>query len=194
MPQPQIPSQLELQTLSILWSNGPSTVSQVSELFPDQKKRAYTTYLSVLQNLEKKKLVKSKRSGRANIYSVTKERRTVITPILKGLIQNVFAGSLGEAMEALLAADQLTPEEKTSLNRALRAHPTAARQLAPRKATKKATRKKRAATKKSSATTTPPKKSPKKAKKKVAKKAPVKKATARKSAKKTTRRRKTEEA
>ena len=52
------PSNLELQALSVLWHDGPSTVSAVLETLPDGKDRAYTTVLSVLQSLERKKLVK----------------------------------------------------------------------------------------------------------------------------------------
>ena len=147
------PSDLEIQALSVLWSEGPSTVSTVIELFPDGKERAYTTILSVLQSLEKKKLVKSSRDGRANTYAATKSCAAVMQPLMRQLVQNAFAGSVGDAASIILSTGNLTPEEKTALGRELTAHKAMA---------KKKTARKKVAKKKV-------------AKRKVAKKAPKKK-------------------
>ena len=62
------PSQLELQALSVLYSLGPSTVAVIRDHLPDEKPRAYTTVLSVMQGLERKQLVKHTREGRLYIY------------------------------------------------------------------------------------------------------------------------------
>ena len=51
MARPIHPSNLELQALSVLWHEGPSTVAAVHETLPDRKDRAYTTVLSVMQVL-----------------------------------------------------------------------------------------------------------------------------------------------
>ncbi|GHC51764.1 BlaI/MecI/CopY family transcriptional regulator [Roseibacillus persicicus] len=186
------PSELELQALSVLWSNGPSTVNTVIELFPDGKERAYTTILSVLQSLEKKNLVTSTRDGRANTYSAAKEQSVVMRPIVQELVQNAFAGSIGDAARSILSAGSLTPEEKEALGRELTAHKAMAKKKtakktaakkAVKKVAKKATKKvaKKAASKKVAKKAT--KKVAKKATKKVAKKA-SKKAAKKKVAKK----------
>ncbi len=172
------PSSLEIQALSVLWSNGPSTVSEVIELFPDNKERAYTTILSVLQNLEKKSLVKSSRSGRANTYAATKGQAAIMIPLLKELIQNAFAGSVGDAARAILSAGKLTPEEKTALGQELTAH----KAMAKKKTAKKKTANK--AAKKKVAKKAVKKKVAKKAAKKVAKKKVAKKKVAKKATKK----------
>ena len=48
-----LPSDLELQALSVVYSEGASTVATVLEQLPDQRDRAYTTILSVMQSLER---------------------------------------------------------------------------------------------------------------------------------------------
>ena len=54
MKNPQ-PSNLEMQILSVLWEHGPSTVRDILGKIPDGKKRAYTTVLTMMQIMEKKK-------------------------------------------------------------------------------------------------------------------------------------------
>ena len=174
------PSDLEIQALSVLWSNGPSTVNTIIELFPDGKDRAYTTILSVMQSLERKKLVKSSRNGRANTYAATKGQSAVMAPLMRELVLNAFSGSVGDAARAILSTGTLTPEEKTALGRELTAHKAMAKKKTARKKKAAPVRKKVA---KKAAKRKVTKKAAKKkvAKKKVAKK---KKASKKKAAKK----------
>lgn len=172
------PSDLEVQALSVLWSNGSSSVSTIIELFPDGKERAYTTVLSVMQSLEKKKLVKSTRNGRAYLYAASKEQSIVMAPLLKELIQNAFAGSVGDAARAILSTGALTPEEKIALVRELTAHKVMAKKKTAKKKKAAPVRKKvakKAAKKKVAKKVTKKKVAKKAAKKKVAKKAAKKK-------------------
>ena len=76
------PSDLELQVLSVLWEIGPATVRQLRRAMPDGKKRAYTTVLSVLQVMEKKRLVTHDRQGMTHVYRPTVRRRQVLGPLL----------------------------------------------------------------------------------------------------------------
>ena len=181
------PSDLEVQALSVLWSHGSSSVSTIIELFPDGKERAYTTVLSVMQSLERKKLVKSTRGGRAYVYTATQDQFTVMLPLLKELIQNAFAGSVGDASRAILSTGALTPEEKTALVRELTAHKVMAKKKTARKKKAAPARKKvakKAAKKKVARKVAKKKVAKKAAKKKVAKKKVAKKAAKKKVAKK----------
>ena len=69
------PSDLELQVLTLLWQRGPSSVHDLRQVLPDGKERAYTTVLTVMQNMEKKNLVGHTQQGQANIYHALAERR-----------------------------------------------------------------------------------------------------------------------
>jgi len=87
------PSDVELQVLSLLWREGPLTARQVLERLPDGKERAYTTVLTTLQVMEKKKLVTHERNGVAHVYSAIVKQNQVLRPLLRGLIDKVFGGS-----------------------------------------------------------------------------------------------------
>lgn len=96
------PSELELQVLSVLWDQGPSTAREVLDLLPDGKIRAYTTVLSVMQVMEKKGLLKHRVQGKAHVYRPTVERQEVVGPLLRGLVQTVFGGNSAGALQCLL--------------------------------------------------------------------------------------------
>lgn len=181
MARPVHPSNLELQALSVLWHEGPSTVNVVMETLPDGKERAYTTVLSVLQNLERKNLVKCERVGRANVYAPAYSQEVIVERATHDFLTNTFGGRLVEALLAILSAGKLTPEEKLNIERELQLHKT----MAAKKTAKKAAVKTAKKAVKKVATKAPAKKAvAKKAAKKAAPKAPAKKAPAKKAAKK----------
>ena len=184
------PSNLELQALSVLWHEGPSTVATVNELLPDGKERAYTTVLSVMQSLERKNLVKRVRVGRAHVYEAAYSQEVIVQRATQNFLTNTFGGRLGEALLAILSAGTLTPEEKTNIERKLQRHKTMAAKKTAKKVAKKAPAKKTAtkapakAPAKKAAKKAPAKKVATKAVKKVAKSA-KKAASAKKAVKKT---------
>ena len=110
-PKTNQPSDLELQLLSVLWEKGPSTVRELLSSLPDGKVRAYTTVLTVMQNLEKKGLVNRTSRGAAHVYHPTETQQTTLRPMLQSLIQNVFQGRVSNVMQHLLE-DSNVPEEE----------------------------------------------------------------------------------
>lgn len=182
MAKPSHPSNLELQALSVLWHDGPSTVNAVHGSLPDGRERAYTTVLSVMQSLERKKLVKRIRSGRAHTYEPAYSQEVIVRRATDDFITNAFGGRLGEAVLATLSAGSLTLEEKTNIERELQRHKT----MAAKKTVKKAAAKpaSKPAAKKVAKKAPAKKAAAKKAVKKAAKKAPAKKAPAKKAVKK----------
>ena len=105
------PSNLELQALSVLWENGPSTARQVMQAMPDGKQRAYTTVLSVLQVLEKKSLVEHTTQGNAHVYRPIVTKRQILKPMLGDMVRNFFGGSPSEAMQFLIQETPVSDDE-----------------------------------------------------------------------------------
>jgi predicted transcriptional regulator len=176
MTSPSQPSNLELQALSVLWHEGPSTVATVLEMLPDKKDRAYTTVLTVMQSLERKHLVKRVLAGRAHVYEASYSQEMIVRRATQDFLTNAFGGRLAEALLAILSTGTLTPEEKTNIERELQRHKTmAAKKTAKKVAAKPAKKAVKKVAKKAPA---------KKAVKKAAPKAPAKKAPAKKAAKK----------
>ena len=192
MARPSHPSNLELQALSVLWHEGPSTVATVLETLPDKKDRAYTTVLTVMQSLERKNLVKRVLVGRAHVYESAYAQEVIVQRATHDFLTNAFGGRLGEALLAILSAGTLTPEENTNIERELQRHKTMAAKKTPaKKAAKKAVKKVAPKAPAKKAVTKVAKAPAKKAAKKVAKKAvkkvakSAKKAPAKKAVKKT---------
>ncbi|MEO5713950.1 MAG: BlaI/MecI/CopY family transcriptional regulator, partial [Luteolibacter sp.] len=141
MARPIHPSNLELQALSVLWHDGPSTVATVHGTLPDRKDRAYTTVLSVMQSLERKSLVKRARVGRAHVYAASYSQEVIVQRATHDFLTNAFGGRLGEALLAILSAGTLTPEEKTNIERELQRHKTMAAKKTAKKAAVKTAKK-----------------------------------------------------
>ncbi len=181
MSKTKAPSNLELQALHVLWTEGPSTVTTVLENLPDGKSRAYTTVLSVLQSLQRKGLVKTKKAGRAYIYRASLSEASILKPEAQEFVTNLFGGSVGKAILQILNSGNLTEDEKSEVVTALKTHKTKKRAAKKVKneviVSKTAAKKKKAAPKKKVAKKAPAKAAPKKTKaapKKAAKKAPAK--------------------
>lgn len=113
------PSEVELQVLSVLWERGPSSVHEVREAMPDGKSRAYTTVLTVMQNLEKKKLVDHTQQGQANIYRPLVKREQVLRPLMKGMLSKLFGGSTAQALQFLLEESRVDDDELEEIRKVL---------------------------------------------------------------------------
>ncbi len=111
------PSDMELQVLAVLWENGPSTVRQVLDAMPDGKQRAYTTVLSVMQVMEKKKLLDHTRDGLAHVYRPSVTRNQIYRPLMKDLLTNFFSGKASTAMQFLLAEADVDEAELKEIRR-----------------------------------------------------------------------------
>jgi BlaI family transcriptional regulator, penicillinase repressor len=115
------PSQVELQVLAILWSRGPSSVHDVRAALESGKSRAYTTVLTVMQNMEKKGLVDHTQQGQANIYRAVVKRHQVLRPLMKSLVSNVFGGSRAQVLQCLLESGEIDDAELTEIRQVLAA-------------------------------------------------------------------------
>ena len=87
------PSKLEMpQVLAVLWQRGPSTVRDVLDAMSDEKSRAYTTILTVMQVMEKKGLVSHTAQGNTHTFAAAISREQVAGPLLKGPSCAIFFG------------------------------------------------------------------------------------------------------
>lgn len=116
------PSELELQVLGLLWEHGPLTVREVLGRLSDGKERAYTTVLTILQLMEKKKLVRRRLKGRAHVYAARVTRAEVTGPLLSGLVRHVFGGNATAAMAQMLDASELNAAELQELRQLIDNH------------------------------------------------------------------------
>jgi BlaI family transcriptional regulator, penicillinase repressor len=81
----------ESEVMDVLWQRGPSTVNEV--LGGLRAKLAYTTVLTILQNLESKKCVRHVAEGRAHRYEAIVEQAALRRTAVRQLTKKLFRGS-----------------------------------------------------------------------------------------------------
>lgn len=82
----------ELRLMEVLWSHGPSTVSDVTAALAPPP-LAYNTVLSTLRTLEQKKYVGHEEAGRAFIYHARVEREEAAKSAVSHVISRFFGNS-----------------------------------------------------------------------------------------------------
>jgi predicted transcriptional regulator len=104
-----IPTDAELKILNVLWAEGPSTVRDVMEqLDTDQE---YTTVLKHLQIMHEKGLVSRDESGRAHVYSATREEADTQRLLVEDLLDRAFSGSAEALVMRALSSEDVSEEE-----------------------------------------------------------------------------------
>ncbi len=82
----------ELRLMEVLWTRGPSTVSEVTAALAPPP-LAYNTVLTTLRTLEQKKYVGHKEAGRAFIYHTCIERSEAAKTAVSHVLSRFFGNS-----------------------------------------------------------------------------------------------------
>lgn len=91
----------ELRLMEVLWTRGPSTVSEVTAALPPPP-LAYNTVLTTLGTLEQKTYVGHKEAGRAFVYHARVERSEAAKSAVRHVISRFFGNSPNALALALL--------------------------------------------------------------------------------------------
>ncbi|MHC5002223.1 MAG: BlaI/MecI/CopY family transcriptional regulator [Planctomycetota bacterium] len=111
-------SEAELEVLSALWDEGPSTVRQVlNRLHRDGRRLAYTTVLTFLTRLEQKGFVRSDKSGLANVYRPRVTRDKVSKSRVKSILETFYDGAAGALVLQLVREQRLSSDEISELQK-----------------------------------------------------------------------------
>jgi predicted transcriptional regulator len=99
----------ELDVMSILWSEGSGTVTEVKEQLHDDL--AYTTVLWVLQTLDEKGFVRRTKEGRAHRYHPALKPEDAGASALSRIVDKVFHGSASMLVAQLVNERNVPVEE-----------------------------------------------------------------------------------
>ena len=119
---------LEQSVMDRLWSwSQPVAVREVLEDLQRDRILAYTTVMTVMDNLHRKGVLTREKDGRAYVYrpAVTREQYTA------GFMGDVLAGSANTTATLLHFLEQMPPAEVASLREALDEHQKNARDVTP---------------------------------------------------------------
>ena len=102
----------EWEIMTVVWRlDGPVSVRDVLEGAYPNGEKAYTTVQTVMNTLEKKKLLRHKKTGLVNFYTPTKSKEDVSRSEMASLVTRVFGGSIPALANSLLSLDDLSLEE-----------------------------------------------------------------------------------
>jgi predicted transcriptional regulator len=99
----------EHRIMEVIWARGSATVADVVDAL--HGKDAYTTILTLIRILKDKGYLKSRKEGRAFIFTPVVDRDTVARKATNQLLSKFFAGSPSELVLSFLRDEQLAPEE-----------------------------------------------------------------------------------
>ncbi|KQU45759.1 transcriptional regulator [Rhodococcus sp. Leaf278] len=113
--------ELERAVMDHLWeSTDPQTVRQVHEALATHRELAYTTVMTVLQRLAKKKLVVQQRDDRAHRYAPLHGRDELVASLMVDALSQAPASG-GRAAALVHFVGQVGADEAAALREALAA-------------------------------------------------------------------------
>lgn len=108
----------ELELMDVLWNRGGGTVQDVCDGL--QRPLAYTTVMTTLRLLEKKKKALQRiKQGRAYVYRPIVSREEVSRSVLTDLRGVLFGDQLPSLVLNMLSEDDISTEDVVALHEAL---------------------------------------------------------------------------
>ena len=106
---------LELEIMNVLWDHGASTVSEVQPKLKGDL--AYTTVMTMLNVLLRKKKVKRVQEGRAFRYRPAVTRQRATGSAVQDLVQRMFGGSAEALLMTLVETRNLNSSDLERLSK-----------------------------------------------------------------------------
>jgi len=105
----------EMEVLTLVWELKKATVSQVQEKILQNRKVAYTTVMTIMQNLSKKGYLEFEKEGQMYVYTAAIDPAEVKKDFLGHIINKVFKGSPTALMQTLVQSEEISDEERKSI-------------------------------------------------------------------------------
>ena len=109
---------LEADILAVVWQLGQTTVRGVYETLRAERQIAYTTVMTVMNNLVKKHLLDQDRTGIAYVYTPAIPGREVARTVLDSVVERLLRGQYNVAVSQLLRLDRELDADETAELRA----------------------------------------------------------------------------
>jgi len=107
----------ELEIMKIVWNRESATVRDVYEALREQRQIAYTTVMTMMKILEKKKFLKKTQQNRAFVYQPVRPKEQVIRTMVQDFVTRVFDGSAEPLLVHLVKDRHLSEKEVREITR-----------------------------------------------------------------------------
>jgi predicted transcriptional regulator len=106
--------------MEAIWQlDGSPSVRDVLECAFPKGEKAYTTVQTIMNTLEKKRLLRREKVGLVNFYTPTKTRDDMVRGEMSSLVSRVFHGSIPALANSLLSLDDVDLEEVQKIKKLL---------------------------------------------------------------------------
>jgi BlaI family transcriptional regulator, penicillinase repressor len=107
----------ELEIMKIVWGLKSATVRDVYEALRKHRQIAYTTVMTMMKILEKKKFLKKTQQERAFVYQPVRPKEQVIRSMVRDFVTRVFDGSAEPLLVHLVKDRHLSEKEVREITR-----------------------------------------------------------------------------
>ncbi len=109
------PTELELEILKTLWRDGPQPVRQVRDAIEPFRDLAYTSVMTVMNIMVKKKYLRRTKEGGSFVYAPRVSRQATVGDMVGDVVNRLFDGSAAAAALHLLETGDLDEDELARL-------------------------------------------------------------------------------
>jgi predicted transcriptional regulator len=109
---------LEADILAVVWEHSRTTVREVYETLRERRQIAYTTVMTVMNNLVKKHLLDQDKSNIAYVYTPAIPGREVAQTVLDSVVMRLLRGQYNVALSQILKLDKELTQEQVNEVRA----------------------------------------------------------------------------
>jgi BlaI family penicillinase repressor len=117
--RPPLPTDAELEILTVLWALGESTVREVYDALSALKSTGYTTILKQMQVMTEKGLLERNERFRSHIYTPRLSQEETQQLLAENLMSRAFEGSTKNLILGALSARKASREDIEELRKLL---------------------------------------------------------------------------
>jgi BlaI family penicillinase repressor len=110
-PASRYPTELELEILKILWRDGPCTVRDVRDSLAEVRELAYTSVMTVMNIMTRKRYLRRTKDGRSYLYAPRVAEAETKHGLLGDVVERAFDGSARAVMLSLLELGDIDQAE-----------------------------------------------------------------------------------
>jgi predicted transcriptional regulator len=111
-----LPTEAELEILTVLWTSGPGTVREVHEALK-AKQIGYTTVLKQMQVMVEKGLLARSERFRSHVYETRLPKLETQMQLTRNLLHRAFEGSAKSLVLGALSSQRVSQEELAEIRR-----------------------------------------------------------------------------
>ena len=118
-PRHEHPTPGELEILQVLWDRGPCTVRETMDVLNRSRRRAYTSVMSLMDIMFRKRLLKRVPKGRAFVYTPSATRSKTLSGMVGDLLNRAFDGSASAMVAHLLKGTDPSQDELEEIHKTI---------------------------------------------------------------------------